>query len=247
MSRIYISGLLLMVMFSFSCKQNTLTLTPDPTKDTSSFTYDITGLRDTSLERTGEVRYVIFVERKTGKADNVVLSAHDMPAGMEVSFDPISADTASFYTTVVVRNTRVTEGEYKINIKGASPKGGIKLRYVNVKVLPYSNNATGLVGYFTETGTCSQSGSVNNEVNVELDETGPNKLIIKGLLSGVWTNDVKATIDPANKTINIPKQVQNSVTFEGDGTYDDDKIVINYTVKGATINESCTSTLTRKP
>lgn len=247
MSRIYISSLLLLVLLSFSCKKNTLPLTPIHSDDTSDFTYDISGLRDTSLERTDEVRFVIFVERKTGKADNVVLSANDVPDGMTVSFDPISADTASFYTTVVVRTERAKVGEYKINIKGASPRAGIKLRYITIKVLPYSNNATGLKGYFTENGNCSQKGTVNNEVSVEIDETGVNKIIIKGLLSGVWSNDVKANIDPSNNTLDIPAQVINSVTYEGDGTYDDNKIVINYTVKGATINESCTSTLTRNP
>ncbi|HEY9176636.1 MAG TPA: hypothetical protein VIN07_03050, partial [Flavipsychrobacter sp.] len=168
-----------------------------------------------------------------------------LPKGMEVFFEPVNGEKASFNTTIVIRNTRVPEGLHKINIRGASITTGVSNYYININVLPYTNAAIGLKGAFTETGQCSQTGAVNDNVNIVVDETVKNRIHIKGLFSGVMTNEIYADIDPAAKTLTIPSQAQNGLTYQGDGTYDDDKLVINYTMTGDVINNNCTSTLTR--
>lgn len=209
------------------------------------FSYEISGFRDTMLERTDEVQYVIFVEKKSGETEKVVLSAENLPEGMDVRFDPGVAE-ASFYSNMYIRTERTPVGEYSINVKGAAPSAGINNNPVKVKVLDYSNAAVGVKGEYSENRNCSQSGSGTNNVTIVLDPSGDNKLLIRGLLYGVMSTELNAFLDPATKTLTIPQQNQSSVTYEGDGTYEDDKISINYTVKGTTINESCTSTLTRK-
>ncbi len=213
--------------------------------DSGDFKYKVTGLKDTSLERTAEVRYLIAVEKEQGQAESVILSTENLPKGMEVFFEPVNGEKASFNTTIVIKNTRVPEGVHKINIRGASITTGISNYYINVNVLPYTNAAIGLVGAFTETGQCSQTGNVNDNVNIVADETVKNRIHIKGLFSGVMTNEIYADINPATKTVTIPSQVVNDLTYKGDGTYDDDKLVINYTMNGDVINNSCSSTLTR--
>jgi hypothetical protein len=228
-----------------SCGKGPDVLTPHETPNDGDFTYVINGLKDTSLERTDDVRYLVYVEKKSGKAENVVLSAQDVPEGMEVIFDPISADTASFNTTLLIKTKRVKVGEYVINVRGASATTRISNNPIKIKVLPYSNEALGLVGNYTESGVCTK-GNVNHNVTVEKDPTENNKIYINGIMSGVLNNTVYGTVNPTNKTIYIFKQLQNSVYYEGEGTYDDDKIVLNYRVTGAVINENCTSTLTRR-
>ena len=130
-------------------------------------------------------------------------------------------------------------------MRGASATSGISNNVVSVKVLPYTNAAVGVAGDYTETGNCSQKGSVNNHIKVEVDAQTKNRVLISGLLSGVMTTTVYADIDPNNNTFKIPSQSANSVTYAGEGSFDDNKLIINYTVKGAVINESCTSTLNR--
>lgn len=236
---------LLSIITIFSCGDNGTTLVPQTDDDGGDFSYTINDLKDTSLERTDQVRFAIYVERVAGTPEKVVLSAEDLPDGMEVYFDPANATDAPFNTFVHIKTTRVAEGIYKINIKGATPTTGVSNNYINIKVLPYSNDAVGLVGSYTEQGSCTQKGSLDESVNIIVDESGTNKIIMKGLFSSVQTNKISATLNKANKTLMIPEQMQNGVTYEGDGTYDDAKLVINYTVKGTTINESCSATLTR--
>lgn len=220
-------------------------LSPYVPDDSGAFKYKITGLKDTSLERTAEVRYLITVEKEEGQAESVILSTENLPKGMEVLFEPVNGEKASFNTTIVIKNTRVPEGVHKINIRGASVTTGISNYYINVNVLPYTNAAIGLVGAFTETGQCSQTGTVNDNVNIVADQTIKNRIHIRGLFSGVMTNEIYADINPDTKMLTIPSQVQNALTYQGDGTYDDDKLVINYTMNGDVINNSCTSTITR--
>lgn len=235
----------IMFLLITACGNKSQTLTPI-TDDDGDFDYTVNNLRDTSMERTDEVRYLILVEKTSGLAEKVILSAEDVPAGMEVFFEPVNGVDASFNTTVVIRTLRVKEGDYKINIKGASPTAGIQNNYINIAVLPYSNAATGLKGSFTEKGSCDQQGSTTEDVNIVVDESVNNRIILRGLFSGVMSNEIHADLNPSNKTLIIPSQERNELIFSGEGTYDDDKLVINYTVKGTTVNESCTSTLTRK-
>lgn len=241
---ISIFTLTLLSLLIFSCGKDE-PLSPYTPDDSGAFKYKITGLKDTSLERSAEVRYLVAVEKEAGQAESVVLSAENLPKGMEVFFEPVNGEKASFNTTIVIKNTRVPEGLHKINIRGASITTGISNYYINVNVLPYTNAAVGLIGAFTETGQCSQTGAVNDNVNIVADETVKNRIHIRGLFSGVMTNEIYADINPATKTITIPSQVQNDLTYQGDGTYDDDKLVINYTMTGAVINNNCTSTLSR--
>ncbi len=227
-----------------SCRNNE-ELTPYDPNGSGTFKYKITGLKDTSLERTAEVRYLIAVEKVEGNAESVILSTENLPKGMEVLFEPVNGEKASYNTTIIIKNTRVPEGMHKINIRGASITTGVSNYYINVNVLPYTNAAIGLVGSFTETGQCSQTGAVNDNVNIVADATIKNRIHIKGLFSGVMTNEIYADIDPVTKTLTIPSQVQNALTYKGDGTFDDDKLVINYTMNGDVINNNCSSTLTR--
>lgn len=220
-------------------------LSPYVPDDSGPFKYSIAGLKDTSLERIGEVRYLVTVEKNEGSAELVVLSAKDLPKGMELLFEPVNNEKPPFTTTMIIRNNRVVEGTHRINITGASVTTGISNYYINVKVLPYSNAAEGLVGDFTEMGQCSQTGEVNDNVNIVADETVKNRIWIKGIFSGVMTNKVYADLDPQTKTLTIPSQIASDLTCEGDGTYDDDKLVINYKLTGDIINNNCSSTLTR--
>lgn len=243
---IFLIPLIALTIFAAtSCKRNNSTLAPYVPPNSGPFTYKINGLKDTALERTGDVRYLIFVEKLTGGSESVTLSAEDLPKGMEIVYEPVNGAPASFNTTLVIKALRVKEGTHKINIRGASATTGISNNYVNVKILPYTNPATGLVGNFNETGQCVQQGSVGHNVTIVTDATIKNRIHIKGLFSGVMTNEVYADINPATMTLVIPSQQQSFVTYQGDGSYDDDKLIINYTVTGASINESCTSTLTR--
>lgn len=210
------------------------------------FAYSIQGLKDTSLERVDQISHLISVELDSGETESVTLSALDLPTGMEVYFDPTNGVDVSFNTTMVIKTVRTPVGKYKINIQGASASTGVTANYINIEVLPYSNDAVGLEGRFTETGNCSQTGNISESASIVADEQVKNRIIIKGMFSGVFKNEVHADLDPATKTLTIPTQTVNQLNYSGDGSYDDDKLIINYTVKdGNIVDESCSTTLTR--
>ena len=58
--------------------------------------------------------------------------------------------------------------------------------------------------------------------------------------------DVVATVNPATKTITIPKQLVHGVDIQGTGTYTAHEINVNYQITGTTINETCTTTFKEK-
>lgn len=233
------------VMFWTSCSKNNsepLNRTPG----SADFDYEIVGLRDTSLERIGEVRFLVNVNRIDGDPEMVNLTAIDLPEGMDVTFTPSNGEPASYVTSVLVKTTRTKEGTYTIKIRGASPTAGVKDYPVKVTILPYSNDAVGLKGDFTETGSCVQQGNVTNNIVVTVVDSVKNRVLLKGLSSGVQTNEVYADLSPDTKTITIPSQVQSFVTYQGSGSYQDDVIQITYTINGPAVNETCTTSINRK-
>lgn len=232
--------------FVASCGNDTQLLTPNPDENAGPFSYKVNGLRDTAMERIGEVKYFILVEKTGGKSEPVTLSAEDLPKGMEVRYEPVNGEMPSFNTMLVIKSVRVKEGVHTIRIKGASPTTRISYSNLNVTIKPYTNAAVGLVGEFDENGKCSPYGPINEKVNIVAHESIPNRVILKGLFSGVMTNEIYADINPSNNTIVIPTQIQNFVTYKGEGTFDDDKVVLNYTITGTIVNENCSTTLSRK-
>jgi|GEM_PF-1399191 len=228
----------------FSCKKNDPDLEPYYEPTYGDLKYLIQGVKDVSMERIGQASVNIYINRQEGKIEDVMLTAINLPQGMSVTFSP-NISLPSYNTTMVVKSTRVKEGVYEITVRGSSQTSGFTDVKMKVTILPYANPADGQVGLFKEQGVCIPSGNVGDTVDVVKDETIANKIRIKGFWSGVWTNAVDAFMNTSNKTFTIPVQNVNGLTINGTGTYDDDVMTINYRVKGVTVNDTCSSTLTR--
>lgn len=219
--------------------------TPNYPDDQGPLKYKIENVRDTIMEQQDEVREIIFINRISGsKEEDVRLSALGMPQGMEVSFDPQTA-RPPFYSILKIKNTRVPVANYALQIAGKTLKSDSVRVPVSINVQPYYNNAIIYDSVFTEKLNCGTSGSSTHEIYISPDLSVRNKILIKGFWSGVWSNIVYGILDPATKTINIPSQLVNDITFSGSGTYTDDKIVITYTVVATTFNETCITTISR--
>lgn len=228
----------------FGCRKSEPDLEPYYEPTYGDLKYLIQGVKDVSMERIGQANVNIFINRQEGKIENVMLTAINLPEGMSVSFAP-NISLPSFNSTMTVKSTRVKVGVYEITVRGSSPTSGFTDVKMKVTILPYANEADGLVGLFKEQGVCTPSGSVGDTVDIVKDETIVNKIRIKGFWSGVWTNAVDAFMNTTNKTLTIPAQNVNGLTINGTGTYDDDIMTINYRVKGFTVDDTCTSTLNR--
>ncbi len=234
----------LFAIASFSCKKNSQDLEPYYEPTYGDLKYLIQGIKDVSMERIGQATVNIYINRQEGKIENVMLTAVNLPQGLSVTFAP-NISLPSFNTTMTIKSTRVKEGTYEITVRGSSQTSGFTDVKMRVTILPYANAADGQVGLFMEQGLCSQGGPVGDTVDVIKDDVIVNKIRIKGFWSGVWANAVDAFMDINNKTLTIPAQTLNGVTINGTGTYDDDVMKINYRVKGFTVNDTCSSTLTR--
>ncbi len=234
----------LFAMASLSCRKTEPDLEPYYEPTYGNLKYLIQGVKDVSIERIGEAKVNIYINRQEGKIENVMLTAINLPQGLSVTFTP-NISLPSFNTTMTVKSTRVKEGVYDIIVRGSSPTSGFTDVKMKVTILPYANAADGLVGLFIEQGVCSQGGNIGDTVDIVKDEVSANKIRIKGFWSGVWTNAVDAFMNTTNKTLTIPAQTINGVTINGTGTYDDDIVNINYRVKGFTVDDTCSSTLNR--
>lgn len=234
----------LFAMASLSCRKSEPDLEPYYEPTYGNLKYLIQGVKDVSMERIGSANVNIYINRQEGKIENVMLTAINLPQGLSVTFTP-NISLPSFNSTMTVKSTRVKEGTYEITVRGSSQTSGFTDVKMKVTILPYANAADGQVGLFKEQGLCSQGGIVGDTVDVVKDETFVNKIRIKGFWSGVWSNAVDAFMNTTNKTLTIPAQTLNGVTINGTGTYDDDEMKINYRVKGFTVDDTCSSTLTR--
>lgn len=234
----------LFAVASLSCRKSEPDLEPYYEPTYGNLKYLIQGVKDVSMERIGSANINIYINRQEGKIENVMLTAVNVPQGVNITFSP-NISLPSFNTTMVVKSVRAKEGVYDIIVRGSSPTSGFTDVKMKLTILPYTNAADGLVGMFIEQGLCSQGGSIGDTVDVVKDETTANKIRLKGFWSGVWSNAVDAFLNTTNKTLNIPSQTVNGVTINGTGTYDDDELKINYRVKGFTVDDTCSSTLSR--
>lgn len=237
----------LSILLITGCTKTNNNNTPIYTDDDKEFTYEIKGLADMSLERTGEDDLLLNILRLTGKTEEVSMSIVDAPDGLTAIFDPSSTGEPSFNVTFKLVSKKVKEGTYTVKLKVATPTTGISEFPFKLTVLPYSNPASALVGEFDEKGSCTQSGALDHNAKIEIAQDSVGKVNIKGFWKGVWSNIVYGYLDPTNNTITIPAQVQNNATFQGSGTYDDTKVIVNYTVNNSVVSDTCTSTFTLKP
>ncbi|MEZ5016650.1 MAG: hypothetical protein R2800_06330 [Flavipsychrobacter sp.] len=232
---------LLVFAGTIGCTKKTVN-NPVYPSDSGAFTYTVEGIKDTTLERVGSATMPILVKKLTGGTERVTFSQFDVPDGMDVTMEK-SIEEPSFNTFIKITTTRTKVGKYPIRITAASPTTGITEYKMTVTVTDYTNEATGLKGTFEEKGNCSATG---HDVNVVIASSQINRIIIRGFWQGTMTNEVYADLDRNNKTLSIPSQTVFGITFTGSGTYTDNEMVINYTAKGTTVNQTCTSTFTRK-
>ncbi|OSZ78728.1 hypothetical protein CAP35_10915 [Chitinophagaceae bacterium IBVUCB1] len=233
----------LLVITAWGCRRTSPTPEPYYEPDYGELKYIIQGLKDVSLERTGEVKLNVYINRTEGRIEDVMMSVLNLPQGVTASFSP-SISKPSYNTTLTIKASRAKEGTYSIIVRGSSQTSGFTEKKINITILSYSNAAIGLEGQFKEAGQCSPGGTLNHDVDIVPSDT-VNKILIKGFWSSVWTHVVRADLNVANKTLSIPSQTVNGVTITGNGTYDDNLIIIGYRVKGLTVNDTCTSSFSR--
>ncbi|HEY1032362.1 MAG TPA: hypothetical protein VGD89_11365 [Flavipsychrobacter sp.] len=228
-----------------SCGSKTEAPTPDYGNNYGDLKYKINGVKDLTMERIGEGTMQLSIERTSGKIEDIMMAVRNLPAGATATFTPITIGKPSFNTMLTIKCTRVKAGTYDVIVRGSSQSSGFTDSTMTLTVLPYSNAADGLIGLFREQAACTQGGNIGDTVDVEKDQATPNRVNFKGLWSGVWSNIIYANLNPTDNTLVIPAQSINGVTFSGNGTFDDNTIIISYRVAGATVNDTCTSTLSR--
>lgn len=216
-------------------------------EDYGPFTYKVHNVRDTSLEQSDEVIMVIQVEKLSGPADNVQLTATDLPEGATVSFDPASAKPP-FNSIVKIKTDRVKTGVYPINIQAYNKAAGAINYPMNLTIRPYKKASTALVGNYNTAGACTpQTGDFAHNSKIEAIDGNSSSVNIFGFWSPSWNVIIRADIiDVAKGTLIIPSQEAGGLTYSGTGTFDRNTITINYTVSGQVVNETCTATMTRQ-
>jgi hypothetical protein len=215
-------------------------------EDYGPFKYTISGTQDTTIEQSGEANILLTFTKTSGPTENVSLEVTGVPENVTVSLEPTMAKPP-FTALLRVVSKRAAIGNYPILITGRSTKTGNTVHNLNLNIKAYTNAAFLVEGVCTTSGACTpQTGALSHEANVVVATTAPNRVEIHGFWSDSWSNVVYADLKPADKTVAIPAQTVNGLTFEGNGTYTEGSMHINYTVKGPLVDEACNITYTRK-
>lgn len=228
------------VLFT-SCRRDDDSYVPDEPKPKTPFSFTVQGSHDTTLEQTGEASVMLRVKYVAGEREIVTLSPELLPAGVITTFDAASADEPPFNTYVKLHAYKAPPGIYPVKIRASSLTGTDTVVGFNLEIKPYSNPAYEITGEYIEKGDCT-TGKVDHLTTITVK--GQNEVEIYGFYQTSYR--INATINPAAKTITIPKQTVLGVSIEGSGTYTAHEIKVNYQIIGTTINEACTTTFTEK-
>lgn len=216
---------------------------PNPIYDTVRF--EILGLEEKVMTQTDSLEFNVQVKHIGGTKDMVTLAVSDLPKTMTAGFYP-QIDTPTFFSVIRFVTNGTDTGLHNIKVTAAGIRFS-KDYVLPIRVIPQPvNPAAALAGAYTETGSCTIKGAVNNdEVTVSVVPPSFNKILISGIWNNASTAKVIADIDPVNKTIQIPFQQSSGETISGSGTYTSTSITLTYTVNAAFFNETCSTVLTR--
>lgn len=211
------------------------------------FSYKVDGIKDTSVERLGQVIEFINVKYLQGTREDVKISVTGLPETITDSISPASGQP-SYICAIAFRANKAAEGSYPLTITASSRSTTPQVYHMTLNVRPYSNYALAFNGDYQESHACSKSGDDAFPVYIFPEVKAINRINIKGFWTKTWTTVVYADLNPDTKTINIPSQTIDHVEYKGIGTFNDQEIVVNYTVKDdiGVVNESCTATFSQK-
>lgn len=228
------------------CSKSNVNNNPYYGDDYGDFKYTINGTKDTAIEQNGEANILLTLTKTSGSTEDVNLSLTGVPANVTATIEPITAKPP-FVALLRIVSKRAAVGSYPIVITGRSKTTGNTVHSLNLNIKAYTNAAYAVEGVCGTIGACTpQTGALTHEANVVVSTAALNRVEIHGFWSDSWSNVVYADLNPVNKTVTIPSQTVNALTFEGSGTYTEGSMHINYTVKGPLVDEACDITYTRK-
>lgn len=219
-------------------------VTDDPNGGGDKLSYTVNEITDLSMRQIDTRTMSPFVKKLSGSGD-VKLIVSGLPTGLTVDYSPAVA-AAPYGSVLTFKALRVPEGIYPLQLLAYDKSADTQKYDFKVTIQPYINASDAFDAEFIESHDCSQSGQAQHTAYLRGVVGVKNQIVIKGFWSQSWSSEILANLNPANKTIDVPEQVVNDLTFKGNGTYDDNKLVISYTVNGAVVNETCTATFTRK-
>lgn len=235
------------LLFFVACTKNggTSPLEDPPTGGDLDFSYVVHGVGDLTMEQLDEAEMKISVQKSTFQSEEVGLRIKDLPKGLEVDFSPGYA-LASYPSTLRFRAVRVPVGIYPLVLESYSSHTEIQSYPFELTITPYSNPAAAFHGEFTETRSCDVTGNDTHPSFLEPVEGDTHKVRIKGFWSSSWKSEVIVHLDPPSGTLTLPSQVVNQATVQGQGTYNDDTLRLDYTITTSVFVDQCQSVFIRK-
>jgi len=228
----------LFLLACISCKK-------DPPAKSDPMQFLIQGLPDTvTVEQVDTAEITFAVAHNGGNREVVTLQINGLPSQAGALMTP-SVDTPSFNSVLRFVTTHTALGTYRIALTASTEKATVSDSLILKVIANPVNPAAALAGVYTETGPCSVSGNVTNQVTVAELLPQFNKIRFTGIWGGSQSTVVNADIDPQNHTINIPAQTINAANFSGTGTYTANQMLIRYKVVTNFATDSCNVVLSR--
>lgn len=222
----------------FGCSKNEA-----PVRDNMKF--EIVGLPDSAtVEQRDTLEIPVTIAYISGNKEQVTLQISGLPASLGAGFSA-DIDTPEFSSILRLVSNNADTGIYNIVVtasdRWSTATDSFKLHVVPNPVSP----AAQLAGNYTESGPCTESGTLNHSVIIEEELSAPNTIKIIRLWNNNPNTILWADINPDSSTLVIAPQTVNGGTFSGEGSFTASSISINYVVDYIVGTDSCSVTLNK--
>lgn len=222
-------ALLVASSFIYGCTKTTTEYYTTTAPQTDDSVYVISGLTDLNLYRNSKDSLMLSITKPLNKQDRVTMAVSGLPTGVTATITP-NGGYPPFDAKIVFTAKEIAVGDYPITVTASTDAGILKTFSIILHVTLKSDCSGEIVGSYVATSLCSTSGSQTNSVFIGQTST-KNRV----QFSNLWPlfNTFTADVNCSNSNIVIPSQVLqfSTDTISGGGTYNEDSVVITYTIK----------------
>ena len=219
-----------------------------PENDT--FHFAILPISDLSMLSRDTVTFTMSINAISGTPKPASINFLNLPVGLGANFS-IQIDTPGFNSMVTMTAMDVVPGVYPVAVLAASAELSVRdTFYVEVKPVPV-NPSLALVASYAESGQCTVTGPVSNNVTVQAYSPNGvfNQIKIKNFWSAAGQINAIAVINPADSSLIIAPQQFGQISVSGSGHYSLSGLInLSYSIQsGSFVFDTCTTVLARLP
>jgi len=212
--------------------------------DPNAFSYRVNGIRSVMVQRGGDDVVSLQLSRLTGYPEMVSLFIKGLPNGITATFSQqqgVPSASASFYSNISFHaSVNADTGTFVVQLLSKSPTTDTVRNTFTITVTADGECSVSVQGSYYDSTACNATTLYHTTSTVALNNIALHRVDIYNF-AGMGYKAI-ANLDCASGTLNVPLQTfPNGITVEGNGTFSNTMMIVNYTQTTATnVSSSCT-------